>query len=93
MSKPGTPNSDTTSTGGQRKRRPRFYEPETPPQPTHCQHPECKEPGVCWEPKPGFPDKIAGSKYDPKHDPAEIAKGAATSAPLKAAALRRLIAG
>lgn len=35
---------------------------------------KCKEPGVCWEPKPGFPDKIAGSKYDPKHDPAELAK-------------------
>lgn len=34
----------------------------------------CKEPGVCWEPKPGFPDKIAGSKYDPKHDPAELNK-------------------
>ena len=34
----------------------------------------CKAPGNCWEPKPGFPDKIAGSKYDPKHDPAELAK-------------------
>jgi methanol dehydrogenase (cytochrome c) subunit 2 len=34
----------------------------------------CKAPGVCWEPKPGFPDKVAGSKYDPKHDPAELAK-------------------
>jgi methanol dehydrogenase (cytochrome c) subunit 2 len=34
----------------------------------------CKEPGVCWEPKPGFPDKVAGSKYDPKHDPAELNK-------------------
>jgi methanol dehydrogenase (cytochrome c) subunit 2 len=34
----------------------------------------CKAPGNCWEPKPGFPDKIAGSKYDPKHDPKEIAK-------------------
>jgi methanol dehydrogenase (cytochrome c) subunit 2 len=34
----------------------------------------CKAPGNCWEPKPGFPEKIAGSKYDPKHDPAEIAK-------------------
>ncbi len=36
----------------------------------------CKEPGVCWEPKPGFPDKIAGSKYDPKHDPNELNKQA-----------------
>lgn len=35
---------------------------------------KCKAPGDCWEPKPGFPDKIAGSKYDPKHDPAEINK-------------------
>jgi len=34
----------------------------------------CKAPGECWEPKPGFPDKIAGSKYDPKHDPAELNK-------------------
>lgn len=34
----------------------------------------CKEPGVCWEPKPGFPDKVAGSKYDPKHDPVELNK-------------------
>ena len=35
---------------------------------------KCKAPGNCWEPKPGFPEKIAGSKYDPKHDPNEIAK-------------------
>ena len=34
----------------------------------------CKEPGVCWEPKPGFPEKIAGSRYDPKHDPKELDK-------------------
>jgi len=34
----------------------------------------CKAPGNCWEPKPGFPEKIAGSKYDPKHDPVEVAK-------------------
>jgi methanol dehydrogenase (cytochrome c) subunit 2 len=34
----------------------------------------CKEPGVCWEAKPGFSATIAGSKYDPKHDPKEIAK-------------------
>ncbi len=36
----------------------------------------CKEPGVCWEPKPGFPEKVAGSKYDPKHDPNEVNKQA-----------------
>ncbi len=35
---------------------------------------KCKAPGNCWEPKPGFPEKIAGSKYDPKHDPKELAK-------------------
>jgi len=34
----------------------------------------CKEAGNCWEPKPGFPEKIAGSKYDPKHDPVELSK-------------------
>ncbi|CAL1238801.1 methanol dehydrogenase [cytochrome c] subunit [Candidatus Methylocalor cossyra] len=36
----------------------------------------CKEPGNCWEPKPGYPEKVAGSKYDPKHDPAELNKQA-----------------
>jgi methanol dehydrogenase (cytochrome c) subunit 2 len=35
---------------------------------------KCKAAGNCWEPKPGFPDKIEGSKYDPKHDPKELAK-------------------
>ncbi len=39
---------------------------------------KCKAAGVCWEPKPGFPDKVAGSKYDPKHNPAELAKQQAT---------------
>ncbi|WP_108682302.1 methanol dehydrogenase [cytochrome c] subunit [Methyloceanibacter sp. wino2] len=34
----------------------------------------CKAPGNCWEPKPGYPEKVAGSKYDPKHDPKELAK-------------------
>ena len=34
----------------------------------------CKEAGNCWEAKPGYPEKIAGSKYDPKHDPVEINK-------------------
>lgn len=40
----------------------------------------CKEPGVCWEPKPGYPAKneIKGSKYDPKHDPKEISKQSAS---------------
>ncbi|UTD26597.1 methanol dehydrogenase [Bradyrhizobium sp. WD16] len=35
---------------------------------------KCKAAGNCWEPKPGFPEKIQGSKYDPKHDPKELAK-------------------
>ena len=37
---------------------------------------KCKAPGQCWEPKPGFPElgQLKGSKYDPKHDPAELAK-------------------
>lgn len=34
----------------------------------------CKAPGNCWEPKPGYPEKVAGSKYDPKHDPNELNK-------------------
>jgi len=34
----------------------------------------CKAAGNCWEPKPGFPETVAGSKYDPKHDPKELAK-------------------
>jgi methanol dehydrogenase (cytochrome c) subunit 2 len=37
---------------------------------------KCKAAGVCWEPKPGYPEKVAGSKYDPKHNPAELAKQA-----------------
>ncbi|MGR7996691.1 MULTISPECIES: methanol dehydrogenase [cytochrome c] subunit [unclassified Xanthobacter] len=34
----------------------------------------CRAPGNCWEPKPGYPDKVAGSKYDPKHNPKELNK-------------------
>ncbi|MGU3538795.1 methanol dehydrogenase [Methylobacterium sp. A54F] len=37
---------------------------------------KCKAAGNCWEAKPGFPDKVAGSKYDPKHDPKELNKQA-----------------
>jgi len=29
-----------------------------------------------WEPKPGYPAKVAGSKYDPKHDVNELNKQA-----------------
>jgi len=35
---------------------------------------KCKATGNCWEPKPGYPAQVAGSKYDPKHNPAEVAK-------------------
>ncbi len=34
----------------------------------------CKAPGNCWEPVPGLPQVIKGTKYDPKHDPKELAK-------------------
>ena len=43
--------SQSPTAEGARKRRPRFYEPETPPQPTHCQHPDCALPGVYRAPK------------------------------------------
>lgn len=35
---------------------------------------KCKAPGNCWEPKPGYPAQVKGSKYDPKHDPKELNK-------------------
>lgn len=35
---------------------------------------KCKAAGDCWEPKPGYPAKVAGSKYDPKHDAKELSK-------------------
>ncbi len=34
----------------------------------------CRSKGNCWAPKPGYPAKIEGTKYDPKHDPNELAK-------------------
>ncbi|WP_051335317.1 methanol dehydrogenase [Methylocapsa acidiphila] len=34
----------------------------------------CKAPGNCWEPQPGYPEQGIGSKYDPHHDPKELAK-------------------
>ena len=34
----------------------------------------CKAPGNCWEPKPGYPATVKGSKYDPKHSETEINK-------------------
>ncbi|MGY4310287.1 methanol dehydrogenase (cytochrome c) subunit 2 [Bradyrhizobium sp. USDA 4369] len=50
----------------------------------------CKAPGNCWEPKPGFPDKIAGSKYDPKLDPKEVAKQDASEREMEARNARRV---
>jgi methanol dehydrogenase (cytochrome c) subunit 2 len=44
---------------------------------------KCKAPGDCWEAKPGFPDKVAGSKYDPKHDPKELSKNQASIAAME----------
>ena len=51
---------------------------------------KCKAPGNCWEPKPGFPDKIAGSKYDPKLDPKEVAKQDASEREMEARNARRV---
>lgn len=45
---------------------------------------KCKAKGDCWEPKPGFPDKVAGSKYDPKHDPKELNKQSESIAQMEA---------
>jgi methanol dehydrogenase (cytochrome c) subunit 2 len=44
----------------------------------------CKEPGNCWEPKPGYPEKVAGSKYDPKHDSNELNKQSASITEMEA---------
>lgn len=54
MSKASTQKSGAAPSapeGARKSRRPRFYEPETPPQPTHCQHPDCGLPGVYRAPK------------------------------------------
>ena len=32
----------------------------------------CEAAGDCWEAKPGYPEKIAGSKFDPKHSKVEL---------------------
>lgn len=34
----------------------------------------CRAPGNCWEPKPGFPETIEGTEFDPLHDPVEVSK-------------------
>jgi methanol dehydrogenase (cytochrome c) subunit 2 len=50
---------------------------------------KCKAPGNCWEPKPGFPEKVEGSKYDPKHDPNEIGKQSKSIAEMEARNAKR----
>ncbi|WP_085316142.1 methanol dehydrogenase [Derxia lacustris] len=51
---------------------------------------KCKAPGDCWEPKPGFPDKIAATKYDPKHDPKEVARQSNSIKEMEARNARRV---
>ncbi|MDP2248052.1 MAG: methanol dehydrogenase [Nitrosomonadales bacterium] len=51
---------------------------------------KCKEAGNCWEAKPGYPEKIAGSKYDPKHDPVEIGKQEASIKAMDARNAKRI---
>ncbi|MDP2229510.1 methanol dehydrogenase [Methylotenera sp.] len=51
---------------------------------------KCKEAGNCWEAKPGYPEKIAGSKYDPKHDPKEVGKQQASIIAMDARNAKRI---
>ncbi|WP_440224363.1 methanol dehydrogenase [cytochrome c] subunit [Dokdonella sp. MW10] len=51
---------------------------------------KCKEPGNCWEPKPGYPEKVAGSKYDPKHNPTELNKQSVSLAAMEERNARRI---
>jgi methanol dehydrogenase (cytochrome c) subunit 2 len=51
---------------------------------------KCKAPGNCWEPKPGYPDKVAGSKYDPQPNPAEINKQSASITEMEARNKKRV---
>lgn len=50
----------------------------------------CKEAGNCWEAKPGYPAKIAGSKYDPKHDSVEVGKQEASIKAMDARNAKRI---
>jgi methanol dehydrogenase (cytochrome c) subunit 2 len=50
---------------------------------------KCKAPGNCWEPKPGYPAKVKGSKYDPKHDPKEVVKQAESERAMEARNAKR----
>ena len=51
---------------------------------------KCKAPGNCWEPKPGYPAKIAGTKYDNKLDPKEVAKQDASERDMEARNAKRV---
>lgn len=44
---------------------------------------KCKEVGNCWEAKPGYPDKVKGSKFDPKHSKTELNKQASANAAME----------
>lgn len=50
----------------------------------------CRAPGNCWEPKPGFPETIEGSEFDPMHDPAEISKQGESLAAMDARNAKRV---
>ncbi|MGO9133484.1 MAG: methanol dehydrogenase [Methylovirgula sp.] len=52
----------------------------------------CKEAGVCWEAQPGYPEKIAGSKYDVKalEDPHEVAKQGTSEKAMEARNAKRV---
>jgi methanol dehydrogenase (cytochrome c) subunit 2 len=50
----------------------------------------CKEAGNCYEAKPGYPEKVAGSKYDPKHDPKEVGKQQASIQAMDARNAKRI---
>ncbi|MDP2072479.1 methanol dehydrogenase [Methylotenera sp.] len=51
---------------------------------------KCKEAGNCWEAKPGYPEKIAGSKYDPKHESKEVGKQQASIIAMDARNAKRI---
>ena len=49
----------------------------------------CKEQQY-WEAKPGYPEKVAGSKYDPKHDPKEVGEQQASVQAMDARNAKRI---
>jgi methanol dehydrogenase (cytochrome c) subunit 2 len=44
---------------------------------------KCKSSGNCWEAKPGYPDKVKGSKFDPKHSKSELNKQTSANAAME----------